>query len=478
MKTKIFILVALLAVATSVQAQYGADYYHRTGDTVYTRSDIGFYNWWDFEQRLLRRENITISSLSPIPTAPVMITPYFTTAPIRVVGIAGCLYDNRLYYSGPTLPEYFYLFDAGSEGPVYLDRSEIHFQDSTPHRYLHLDINAPQYGSRDSCCFDEPNFRVIDLYECYFDSVITVDDSFYVGWSHNNMAKEFGEISYAAAARVVDFFPAEPCYDYDTLATTDPNTGVHQSNCFFPLFDYYVCNDTTITANPAGSYTWTPWFRGMRYSRMFVLAYPLIEIDTTVPPAFLCEPVQNLQATVLDTGSGCVFFSWDDFLHYTYCELQYYAPRNGIASTVDTIVSGSNILHLCGLDTMLSYYVRARAFCDTSKIETDWSNWVPFSFPHTDPPTPPEPPQGIAEPSVLDRFTHLLPNPASDRVTVMSELGLHRIEVYNARGILVYSEPVGYSQATIDLRGWPAGQYMMSIETRRGKTTKRLVVAR
>ncbi len=476
MKHKALILAALLAAAIGAQAQYGADYYHRTGDTIYTYSDIAFYNWWDFEQMLLRRESFLTGNISPTPTAPLMITPYFTTAPIRVVGIAGCLRDDQ-WYSGPILPEYFYLFDAGSEGPVYLNRSQIHFRDSTPHRYLHLDLNTTSLAHHDSCCFDEPNSGVYDLYECYFDSAVTVTDSFYIGWSLNNLTKGLGQFTYVCTMRPNDIYTAEPCSDHDTCSPVDP-LGFPQSNCYFPNFDYYVCNDTTIDANPAGSYTWTPWYRGSAISRQFVLVYPLIEIDTTVPPAFLCEPVQNLQATVLDTGSGCVFFSWDDFLHYTYCELQYYAPRNGITSAVDTIVSGANILHLCGLDTMLAYYVRARAFCDTSKIETDWSNWVPFSFPHTDPPTPPEPPQGIAEPSVLDRFTHLLPNPAADKVTVMSELGMLHIDIYNARGILVYSEPVGYSQASIDLRGWPAGQYMMSIETRQGKTTKRLVVAR
>ncbi len=473
------IVALLMAVTTGVQAQYGADYYHRTGDTVYTRSEIGFYNWWDFEQRLLQRESIAVGGISPLPLVPLMITPYFTTAPIRVVGIAGCpAVQYRNDGTFPPLSEYFYLFDAGGEGPVYLDRVEIPFRDSIPHRYLHFDINYPSYTIWDSCCNDELREVVYDLYECYFDSVITVTDSFYVGWSLNNRSKGCGIVEYETARHGLSPNSSfEACSDRDTLATVDP-LGLPQSNCFFPYIDYYVCNDTAINTNPAGSYTWTPWYRGSRLSQQFVLVYPLIEIDTTVPPTFLCEPVQNLQATVLDTGSGCVFFSWDDFLHYTYCELQYYAPRNGIASAIDTIVSGANILHLCGLDTMLAYYVRARAFCDTSKIETNWSNWVPFSFPHTDPPTPPDPPQGIAEPSVLDRFTHLLPNPAADRVTVMSELGMLHIDIYNARGILVYSEPVGYSSATIDLRGWPAGQYMMSIETRQGKTAKRLVVAR
>ena len=55
---------------------------------------------------------------------------------------------------------------------------------------------------------------------------------------------------------------------------------------------------------------------------------------------------------------------------------------------------------------------------------------------------------------------------------------VRRIEIHNARGILVYSEPAGSSATTIDLRGWPSGQYLVRIETPSGATTKRLVVAR
>ena len=52
MKTKFIILAALLAVAVGTQAQYGSEYYHRTNDTVYNKSEIGFYNWWDFDYML------------------------------------------------------------------------------------------------------------------------------------------------------------------------------------------------------------------------------------------------------------------------------------------------------------------------------------------------------------------------------------------------------------------------------------------
>ena len=209
MKTKTFMLAVLLAAAAGAQAQYSADYYHRTGDTVYTRSEIGFYNWWDFEQMLRLRESIVVGCAYFSPVPQVVITPYLTTAPIRIVGIAGCLQDSQ--WSGPVLPEYFYLFDAGEEGPVYIDRSQIHFRDSTPHRYLHLNLNTLPTGNRDSCCFDAPNFAVFDLYECYFDTAYTLTDSFYVGWSYNNPINGLGQIYYFAAMRANDIYQLEPC---------------------------------------------------------------------------------------------------------------------------------------------------------------------------------------------------------------------------------------------------------------------------
>ena len=463
---KALILAALLAAAIGAQAQYSADYYHRVGDTVYTRSEIGYYAWWDFGLMANLRERIMLHLEDFTAYSPLVITPYFTPAPLQVVGMAGCLYDNSNSTHPAWRPEYAYLFDNGASGPVFLDSVQMPYRVEFPHRYLHLNFNnSPSMYQWDSCCVNETETYVLRLYESYFDTAVTVSDTFYVGWSHYNKSYGYDVVYNEASSIFLHTFV--PCNDLDTFTTE------WFSNCYFPWIDFYLCDDTSMITNPSGTCQWTH----EKYP-FFPLLYPLIQIDTTVPPTFLCEPVQNFQASVLDTGSGCVFFTWDDFLHYTYCEVQYYAVQQGFASASDTVVEGANMLHLCGLDTMMTYYARIRAFCDTSKIETDWSNWVSFSFPHTDPPSPPNPPQGVAEPSVLDQFTHVLPNPATDKVTAMSELGLRRIEVYNARGILVYSEPVGYSQASIDLRGWPAGQYMMLIETRQGKTAKRLVVAR
>lgn len=472
MKTRIIILAAMLAAAVGAQAQYSSEYYHRTGDTVYNKSEIGFYNWWEFEQLVQNRDIFGYQSFIAYGTVTMM--QYFTPVPIRIVGIAGCPQNSA---SGPfvdttTRQEYFYLYDHENGNIIYKDRLAWNFRD--PHRTLVLPYNRPHGEHFDSCCGAFYDEIAIPLYEYYFDTVITVADSFFVGWSgasnHPIFAPGYMPLFYHSMGTIDD---AEACDELDlglgNRPLNDSGDVTTISTCgAIPVFTYWFCDDTAINTNPQGEYTW----RFAECDRRFVLVYPLVEVDTTVPPSYMCEQVQNFQATVMDTGSGCVFFTWDDFYHYTYCEVEYYAEEQGLNSAVTTTVTGTNMLHLCGLDTMLTYRARIRAYCDTSKTETEWSDWTNFSFPHSDPP------QGVAEPSLLDRFTHVMPNPAADKVTVTSELGLRRIEVYNARGILVYSEPSGYSTMTIDLRGWPAGQYMMTIETRQGKTAKKLVVAR
>ena len=128
------------------------------------------------------------------------------------------------------------------------------------------------------------------------------------------------------------------------------------------------------------------------------------------------------------------------------------------------------MLRICDLDSTKNYFVRVRALCDTSKIQTDWSQWVQFSFANT---------ESIADDaSLLSFYTHLMPNPAADRVTITSSFGLTRIEVYNLRGLLVYSEPAGFSSTIIDLRGWAQGQYIMMVHTPQGVTAKRFTVVR
>ena len=79
---------------------------------------------------------------------------------------------------------------------------------------------------------------------------------------------------------------------------------------------------------------------------------------------------------------------------------------------------------------------------------------------------------------LLERYVGLQPNPATERVQVLSSFGLQRIEVYNAAGVKVDERKAAGYSATLDVSALPAGPYLVRIATPRGTVTKKLVVRR
>ena len=50
MRKSILLIVSVLALMLPLRAQYSDMYYHRVGDTIEMRSEIGYYAWWGFER--------------------------------------------------------------------------------------------------------------------------------------------------------------------------------------------------------------------------------------------------------------------------------------------------------------------------------------------------------------------------------------------------------------------------------------------
>ena len=63
---------------------------------------------------------------------------------------------------------------------------------------------------------------------------------------------------------------------------------------------------------------------------------------------------------------------------------------------------------------------------------------------------------------------------------VVPSFGMSRIEAYNMAGERVHEQrvPDGSLSATLDLRHWPAGAYILHIHTPQGVATKKLTVRR
>ncbi|MBR0169237.1 MAG: T9SS type A sorting domain-containing protein, partial [Bacteroidales bacterium] len=77
---------------------------------------------------------------------------------------------------------------------------------------------------------------------------------------------------------------------------------------------------------------------------------------------------------------------------------------------------------------------------------------------------------------LLERYVSVMPNPATERVQVLSSFGLSRVEVFNAAGRKVMDLKAEGMKATLDVSKLPSGAYLLRIHTPQGVTTKKLVV--
>ena len=80
--------------------------------------------------------------------------------------------------------------------------------------------------------------------------------------------------------------------------------------------------------------------------------------------------------------------------------------------------------------------------------------------------------------SPVDRLVAVQPNPATERVKVLSSCGMERVTAYDATGRKVHEQSASGFSTTLNVQGWPAGTYILHIQTPLGISTKRLVVAR
>ena len=202
------------------------------------------------------------------------------------------------------------------------------------------------------------------------------------------------------------------------------------------------------------------------------MIYPIIEVDTTVPPASACDSIANVQVTVAGTSATV---TWDDFPNYSRVLLRYGRINEPQSQWREEDVTGSTLYTLTGLQPVSYYKVTLMAECDTCKKETPWSAPVTF-YVGTD--TSGGGTEGVEGATLLSRLTFLAPNPAQEEVTVTSSFSLRAIDLWTVDGVMVYHGERSGHDATVDVSWLRAGTYIVAIHTHNGTTHKRLVIAR
>mgnify|MGYP002622683469 CR=1 FL=1 len=467
-KKAIFMVLLLAGTFMTAQAQYSDMYYHHVGDTVEWDTQIGFYSWWEWEAFyqnelyvwMLERQGWGQEFLD----SGILLQYFYTPVPLKIIGIAGCCIRGRGYL--PTVldtnevEEYLLIYDAGP-GDTFTQVSATKWTPFDPVRYIHVLAHAPEQLHPDSCCGYGPTEFYIPIKEYYFDSAIWVTDSFYVGGSF--FGNQFGpnpSENIMSIYTTADLYGRTAC-NSDFQEITNP--GAYQY-CTFPSVVYKRRGGFPSPPFHADGWTW------LHHPINTLLIYPIIEVDTTVPPRGTCREVENVQAVVSGTTATV---SWDYFPNYTSLTLRYgvHGTPQHLWQALD--VTDLSLTTLSGLNPATFYSVSLQAMCD--KNEMPWS--APVSF-YTGIDTTADTTSAIDTPSPMAAQTFVQPNPAHDRVTVSSVPNLSRIDIYTSAGVLVYSEPAVGHRSDIDITFLRSGTYIVAIHTHRGITHKKLIVNR
>ena len=371
---------------------------------------------------------------------------HITDTPLSIIGLAACPYIQIYNYS--TWPGAFWdtvwqhatnelrLYNHIGDSMYILASETIDLVDTD--RWM-------EYGWE--YFYDDNNRRHTALgyhpvVERYFEKPITVQDSFYVGVLFHTAAdvNQLGLINH---------------YPITYLAGANPYNVLHaEGRTYEGMHVAYRGFENTILPD---------WV----FERAWILGPAAIFaiFDTTgmgLTPQ--CDTVTNLhQGSVWDYNTILLWDSTDGQVGWQLAVGR--ADQDTDSYRIYNLTSPSKALYNLNLNTV--YAARIRAKCKGSRNYSQWSDTIHFSISE---------PQRIA--TLADRHTHLLPNPAADKVTVVSSFSLQHVEVYDLSGRKMLNRDCQGISTVLDIADWPVGNYIVLVRTPAGATTQKLTVSR
>ncbi len=482
---KALMILALLATGMCARAQ--VDTLHKgEREPTYYYWDT---NWWDYPAIndpagiILYWEPIAFQ-LSTV-SKPEFARYCYTDSSLRVIGVAVSmdfsfrkLNGGDIFNQTPDsilvnnmVTEYFRLYevDSTTDEMVLLAQGPWN-SNMQPRYYMECSYN----GVTNPPPLLPPYVPfVTPVYEVYFDSAVTVYDSFYVAVTGNNNYNRMEEFASIIITGV-------RAYDLRGEGIVIPNSCKPNPNHFrrklhyFDASNYdfkYEITDTnwhtiaTYSNRSADTCKPVPWDQ-------FSFMFPIIDTSRIIPPP-ACHTPNGLTTVYAEAGVATLMWSggnadhWELSLCTDGCE-----PEEGSITQWNTLAAT-----LQGLDTARWYEARVRAVCshDDSIYYSDWSDSLRFYMPGgnggsgggTDP-------TGIE--TTADRYTYVMPNPASGNVTVASSFRIGDVELLDLNGKSHLRATVDGLSAALDISSLPAGTYIVRITTSAGTAYKKLVV--
>ncbi len=390
----------------------------------------------------------------------------FADEPLNVIGIAGVV-DFQIVVSGGYIscmdttmegrvPEYFMMYDGNLNllARVRWDNKEPTYR-----------MEFRSLGRRDT----------MDVYEAYFDSIdpvsgkiepisVGVEGLFYVGGTqYNNLV--YGNNFEAGICSPLFEHVCTKYWGYDvrdSIAPTPyPNYFITRPlwPCACHYMDGPIGNSPDLLDTTAFFYHTTNIF--WCFFPIFDTTSPTPGGDTTTDS---CAVPTGLRVQILSGNSAIVRWDHSDAGMW---ELAVWRDGDGEESAAVT-QSQVEVVDLDGLDTGVVFVARLRAVCDSGNA-SEWTDTIHFSIP------------GNAsgdvsiEEDVVGRYTYMMPNPAGDRVTLLSSFRMRKVELFNMEGKRIACHEADGLSMALDLSGYASGTYIVRVSTQLGVTTKRLM---
>ncbi len=298
------------------------------------------------------------------------------------------------------------------------------------------------------------HYKVYPVTEVYFDSTVTVSDSFYIGLSSVHPAPQTGLYPGKTIIGVLEYSCCAP------EIYIDP-----QSYCFRT----YGSTTTMYYEQQFASFDLNTERWG--YSTGTLIGLPLIFpiIDSTgwylYCDTMVCPRIKDL---IVSVSEGMAVCSWlgDTLDGHSQWQLSY-GPAGTEPGGGRVITTSAQSQVLSGLNDTMLYVAYVRGYCDECGKWGEWSPGMGFRL------RVPER-EGCA--GVPEGSVSLQPNPARGVVNVVSSFRLSRIEVYSLDGRKVLEQEADGISTVVDVSGLSSGKYIAALYLPHGVATKKLVV--
>ena len=428
----------------------------------------------------------------------------FTDRPIKIIGIAVCAYmepwrDTASYFNfdfysdwigddlfncskrcdalEPNLRRFFLpnvldtsvssrlsesliLYKLTDKGPVQLASGD--WRPEQPHRYIKMPMRQGFRAriDRENYPYYFCNTDTLPLYEVIFDSPVVVEDSFLVAGTFRNNEMVWANVR-------APFDPesfSTPMWLWERQPTRYW-TVRHRNDVFSTDFTRLAwcwpdsCDYWNRFRSSQGDSI--PDNQQMGFEQSLAI-FPIIvpSFDT-----ILCHQANNIR--VADITDSSVTLIWDSRDPGPW-ELAY-ANINATSWDNATVLSAASpSITINGLTPGTTYIATVRTFCQPNGDFGDWCDAVDFTMLRSNAIQPNDDP---------DHFTHLLPNPATNRVSILSSYSLSHIDIYNLDGRQMLSQDCNGHSASLRLDDWPDGSYIVVIRSSAGSTTKKLTIS-